>query len=418
MKKIKRNRILAGTLAFLISFSTIGNAGSVLAAETDTETSVTAETSSGELEETETPMLDEVMDQLTEDEIVTVEELSLEAGTEIDLSKDFSGIQYNTEKVKLTFEKAETQEGKAFDYQKPGNYYAKYYAEPVSGNPSYQVIRKVIVREKEPETSAKDSSGSQNPSDDKGSDDEESDSEEEQRVDIAELGTENGVFLSVVPSSMEKAREDVSLVQGERIWYPSDLGYYYTCYFYVNGKIAYCIESSMDSPPSGDYVAGIYESNLNLQKVLYYGYGGPGDLTGSYLNGYSNDMKYIMTHLAASYCYAGADVAFTGCTQSGLEKYGVMNYINYLCGQETPPTAALELSSTHENAYLEGDIQRTKNMTLKGDHRNYVTLPLPANVTYHSTAGATQTGGNVKIYGGTTFWFTAPKMSVSGTWNT
>lgn len=236
MKKIKRNRILAGTLAFLISFSTIGNAGSVFAAETDTETSVTAETSSGELEETETPMLDEVMDQLTEDEIVTVEELSVEAGTEIDLSKDFSGIQYNTEKVKLTFEKAETQEGKAFDYQKPGNYYAKYYAEPVSGNPSYQVIRKVIVKEKEPETSAKDSSGSQNPSDDKGSDDEESDSEEEQRVDIAELGTENGVFLSVVPSSMEKAREDVSLVQGERIWYPSDLGYYYTCYFYEIGR--------------------------------------------------------------------------------------------------------------------------------------------------------------------------------------
>ena len=418
MKKIKRNRILAGTLAFLISFSTIGNAGSVLAAETDTETSVTAETSSGELEETETPMLDEVMDQLTEDEIVTVEELSLEAGTEIDLSKDFSGIQYNTEKVKLTFEKAETQEGKAFDYQKPGNYYAKYYAEPVSGNPSYQVIRKVIVREKEPETSAKDSSGSQNPSDDKGSDDEESDSEEEQKVDIKELGTENGVFLSVVPAAMENSRETVSLIKGEKIWYPSDLGYYNTCYFYVNGKIAYCIESSMASPPSSDYVADIYESNLNLQKVLYYGYGGPGDLTGSYLSGYSNDVKYILTHLAASYCYAGADVAFTGCTQSGLEKYGVMNYINYLCGQEAPPTAALELSSTHENAYLEGDIQRTKNMTLKGDHRNYVTLPLPANVTYHSTAGATQTGGNVKIYGGTTFWFTAPKMSVSGTWNT
>lgn len=128
MKKIKKNRILAGALAFLISFSTIGNTASVLAAETDTETSVTAETSSEELEETETPMLDEVIDQLTEDEIVTVEELSLEAGTEIDLSKDFSGIQYNTEKVKLTFEKAETQEGKAFDYQKPGNYYAKYYA--------------------------------------------------------------------------------------------------------------------------------------------------------------------------------------------------------------------------------------------------------------------------------------------------
>lgn len=73
MKKIKKNRILAGTLAFLISFSTIGNTAGVLAAEADTETSVTVETGSGELRESETPMLDEVLEQLAEDEIVKVE---------------------------------------------------------------------------------------------------------------------------------------------------------------------------------------------------------------------------------------------------------------------------------------------------------------------------------------------------------
>lgn len=32
-----------------------------------------------------------------------------------------------------------------------------------------------------------------------------------------DAGTENGVFLSVVPSAMEKTRETVSLVQGERL---------------------------------------------------------------------------------------------------------------------------------------------------------------------------------------------------------
>lgn len=339
MKKIKKNRILAGALAFLISFSTIGNTAGVLAAETDTETSVTAETSSGELEETETPMLDEVVDQLTEDEIVTVEELSLEAGTEIDLSKDFSGIQYNTEKVKLTFEKVETQEGKAFDYQKPGNYYAKYYVEPVSGNPSYQVIRKVIVREKEPETSAKDASGEQNPSGEKGSDDE---GDSESQIEITDIDTGNGVFLSVVPAAMENSRETVSLIKGEKIWYPSDLGYYNTSYFYVNDKIAYCIEANMAAPPSSDYIADIYEGNLNLQKVLYYGYGGPGDLTGAYLSGYSNDMRYIMTHIAASTAYAGEEVGFYGCYESGIQKYGIREYIEYLCSQEAPPTAAIE----------------------------------------------------------------------------
>ena len=53
--------------------------------------------------------------------------------------------------------------------------------------------------------------------------------------------------------------------------------------------------------------------------------------------------------------------------------------------------------------FLEGDVQKTKNITLNGDHRNYITLSLPEGVTYHDTAGKEQKGGSIKIYGGTTF---------------
>ena len=399
-------------LAFLISVSTIGNTTGVFAVEADTSASLTEETNSERLEEAEVPMLDEVMDQLAEDEIVTAGELSMEAGTEIDLSKDFSGIQYDSEKVKLTFEKAETQEGKPFDYQEPGNYYARYYAEPVSGNPSYQIIRKVTVREKEPETSAKEASGEQNPSDEESSDEE---GDSEPQIEIAEADTKNGVFLSVVPAAMANSRETVSLIKGEKIWYPSDLGYYNTSYFYVNDKIAYCIEANLAAPPSSDYVADIYENNLDLQKVLYYGYGGPGDLTGSYLSGYSDDMKYIMTHIAASTVYAGEEAGFFGCYESGIQKYGIREYIEYLCGQEAPPTAAISLSNTSMKAYEENSVQRTENITLNGDHRNYVELKVPENVTYHCVGGDSKTGGNVKIYGGQTFYFSAP-MTVTGIW--
>lgn len=42
-------------------------------------------------------------------------------------------------------------------------------------------------------------------------------------------------------------------------------------------------------------------------------------------------------------------------------------------------------------------------------------LTLPENVTYHKVGGETQTEGTVKIYGGTTFYFSAPK-TVTGTW--
>ena len=76
-----------------------------------------------------------------------------------------------------------------------------------------------------------------------------------------------------------------------------------------------------------------------------------------------------------------------GCTQDGLKRYSVMEYINYLCGQEAPPSAAISLSSTKETAFLERDMQKTKNITLNGDHRNYITLPLPEGITYHDTAG-------------------------------
>src|SRR5699024_4414691 len=97
---------------------------------------------------------------------------------------------------------------------------------------------------------------------------------------------------------------------------------------------------------------------------------------------------------------------------------GVIDYINKLLSQETPPTAAISLSSDYEKAYLEDDLQRTKVFQLNGDHRNYITINVPANVTYHNDSkGSSQTGGSVKIYGGTKFHFTAPK-TVTGLWET
>ena len=98
------------------------------------------------------------------------------------------------------------------------------------------------------------------------------------------------------------ARETVHLEKGETIYYPSYIGNYLTCWFTVNGKIAYCLESHRSSPPSGDYVAQVLDSNKNLQKVLYYGYGGAGDITGSYLSGKSAEEKYVYTQHRSQLC--------------------------------------------------------------------------------------------------------------------
>ena len=413
--KINKNRFLAGAMALLIGCSTLFNAGvTVSAAETSIqETTVETEGMAEEL-----PELSDVLDMLDADEIVTAEDIVLTVGDVFDEESDLTGIIFDDSKVKVTFKDAEDQNGQKFDSSVAGTYHAVYCVEPTSGHPSYQITRRIIVNETEAETQGQqDQGGNDNTKEDGSDEDGEADPDPEAEEIIEEM-MEDGVFLSVVPATTalmtaRSTSQSVSLHKGDPLYYPSDLGSYLTCQFTVNGKVAYCIESNKTSPPSADYVANIYESNLNLQKVLYYGYGGPGDLTGTYLKQYDTSVRYILTHLAASYAYAGESVAFTGCYESGILKYGVRKYISYLFGQDAPPTAAISLSPTTTKAYEDGGVQRTEVFKLTGDTRNYVTLTLPKNVTYHS--GSTTKTGSVKIYGGTSFYFSAP-MTVTGTW--
>lgn len=384
MKKNWKTRLTAGFLAVLLGCSAL------LSVPTDTAYAAASQSQ-------EDPQ---------------AEDLTIEKGEAFDIASDFTGI-HTEEGDKVSYVASADEDGKAFDADRPGTYDCIYRVEKSTGE-TYEVVRTITVSGNAKENSTPSSQQKENK--DASSEDEDPEPAGAE-IELDGVTEEDGLYLSVVPSALASTRESATLVQGERIWYPSDLGSYSTCYFYVNDRLAYCIESNLNSPPSADYVAGIYESNLNLQKVLYYGYGGPGDLTGDYLSGYSNDMKYIMTHLAASVAYAGEDVGFTGCYESGIQKYKVREYIQFLYGQEAPPSAAISLSSTQENAYLEGNVQRTDPITLNGDHRNYITLNLPTGVTYHDTDGGEQSGGTVTIYGGTTFYFTAAK-TVHGTWNT
>lgn len=435
MVKNKSKQIIAGALAFLLGCSTLVNAGMTAFAAETTQQDVVQETEV-EMEslatEVSLPELSEVENQLEEAEIVKAEDYVLSVGDKFDVECEFTGLEINDENVRVSFLKAETEEGQKFDSNVTGSYQAFYRVDPVSGHPSYQITRRIIVTDKESNTQGQQSSDNHAGTDDDssaedGDADPEPQTAEKKTAEILETepevpdnteemidltNKENSVLLSVVPASMEYQRETVNMNEGERLPYPSNLGNYSTSYFTVNGKVAYCLESSKASPPSSDYVANELEGNLNLQKVLYYGYGGPGDITGSYMPSFDWKMKYIFTHLAASYAYVGMD-GFYGCTLDDIKECGVWDFIQYIYGLENPPTAAISLSPTTAKAYEDGDNQRTGNFTLQGDHRNSITLPLPNGVTYHS--GSTKKTGSVQISGGTTFYFSAPK-TVSGTW--
>ena len=427
--KGKKKRLLAGTLALLLSCSTLLNTGiTALASEQSEEHAQIQEVKQEEAASETLPELEEVKEQLTEEELVYAEDLTIKAGESFDLETDYRGFQKNDEKVKVTFLKAEGDSGNSFDFNTPGSYQAFYRVDPLSGNPSYQIMRRIVVEARENSTQEPQGEVSQHTEDGSGEDGEADPDPEIPEVlteepEMPDAGAElidltpkedKGMFLSVVPAAMEQQKgSNVHLVQGEKIPYPSNVGNYSTSYFTVNGHVAYCLESMKASPPTSDYVANEFESNPELQKVLYYGYGGPGDITGEYMPSFDWKTKYIFTHLAAAYSYCGMD-GFYGCTFEDIKASGVWGYIQHIYSLEAPPTAAITLSPKEAKAYESGKEQRTGEFTLKGDHRNYITLKMPEHVTYHS--GSTKQTGTVKINGNTTFYFSAPK-TVTGTWN-
>lgn len=427
--KGKKKRLLAGTLALLLSCSTLLNTGiTALASEQSEEHAQIQEVKQEEAASETLPELEEVKEQLTEEELVYAEDLTIKAGEPFDLETDYRGFQKNDEKVKVTFLKAEGDSGNSFDFNTPGSYQAFYCVDPLSGNPSYQIMRRIVVEARENSTQEPQGEVSQHTEDGSGEDGEADPDPEIPEVlteepEMPDAGAElidltpkedKGMFLSVVPAAMEQQKgSNVHLVQGEKIPYPSNVGNYSTSYFTVNGHVAYCLESMKASPPTSDYVANEFESNPELQKVLYYGYGGPGDITGEYMPSFDWKTKYIFTHLAAAYSYCGMD-GFYGCTFEDIKASGVWGYIQHIYSLEAPPTAAITLSPKEAKAYESGKEQRTGEFTLKGDHRNYITLKMPENVTYHS--GSIKQTGTVKINGNTTFYFSAPK-TVTGTWN-
>ena len=405
--KHRKHRWLAGTLAFLLSCSALIPSGNAVFAA-----------SKGRIAESETNVTKEEKGDEGEEQI-TAETLTIEQGETFEIEKDFTGLSLKKGE-KAVLKDVVSEDGQGFFADRPGTYLSTYLITPEKGD-SYEVTRKIVVKPREAESKGADHGQKGNKEDT-----EESDPEPEPVLTEApevpentehlklDVSPDNAAFLSVVPESMAKNRSiNANLVVGERLPYPSSLGNYSTTYFTVNGHVAYCLESAKTSPPSSDYVANIFESNLALQKVLYYGYGGPGDITDSYMPGFDWKLKYIFTHIAASYAYCGTD-GFYGCTFENIQSSGLWDYIQYLNGLEAPPKAAIDLSPTSAAAYESNGEQRTKEFHLKGDHRNYITLNLPENVTYHS--GDTTKTGSVKISGGTKFYFSAP-MTVTGTWN-
>lgn len=89
-------------------------------------------------------------------------------------------------------------------------------------------------------------------------------------------------------------------------------------------------------------------TNLTMKKILYFGYGGPGDIcdtydpTCSHIDWSQNYNRYLFTHYALSKIYSG-DVGYATATE--IEHVGLNKFISYLKSLTIPNRKAVKVST-------------------------------------------------------------------------
>lgn len=200
-----------------------------------------------------------------------------------------------------------------------------------------------------------------------------------------------------------------SFVRIREIYYPSWLGNWSTVMGTIDGKLAYCLEASKNTPPNGNYETTVV-NNDNLLKVLYYAYGGAGQ---SVFLTETEDIAYLYTHILASYAYSGdlyGGHGFDWWDQHGIGLRGVYNLIT-----SYPSPSILQFNTDTLQATYDPNskIQRTNTITLQAVSKVAVYIPLEDGVTLHNTTtGQTQTGGTGTVYGGQSFYLETKRIDL------
>lgn len=127
----------------------------------------------------------------------------------------------------------------------------------------------------------------------------------------------------------------------------------------------YCMNASKSGPLTNQTVkeeAIKALSNSSIRKILYYGYGGPGDIsdvydpTCSHCDWSKHANRFVLTHFALSKVYSN-DVA--GATAAECEHVGLNRWINKLTSFALPNVTDLKFNGKK----ADGDMVSAKDMT-------------------------------------------------------
>lgn len=453
--KQKAKRVVSGLLTAVTLLSTVLSPISSYAAELPKERKL--------------PLLEEVQSQLDEDEIVLAKDHQVEVGTNFDVKTDFTGLEIkDAAKVKITFEEAKNEQGEDFTTSHADTYKTVYQVEPVNQeHPNYQISRNVVVKEieKESESPSADAEQSETKETEEDAEDSEKPSEiptetpdvsegnaafdalveqmteqdtfdegsglalhdvmeqaANQGVDFESMETgEVATFSAIAARDASVGSQQVTIEKGPIYRYADyGLGTYLTEPYYISyGSVratAYCIQPAKPGPGSGTYTITKLADHQALAKVCYYGTDAAG--TESYFankhSDFSAGKRFILVHMAAAYAYGSSD-AFYGTNATGQEL--AMDVYNYCVKKPEIPDVSMSFSDGNVKAYVEGNVQRTKEIIFHAAGQQSVTISLPSGVRFHNVStGSTSTpGAKVTIQGGTKFYLSAPLTQAEDT---
>lgn len=250
---------------------------------------------------------------------------------------------------------------------------------------------------------------------------------EEQGIDMLSLEEGETVqFQAQALFASARSTTSVSVTRGAYYYYADyGLGSYLTAPYTVKfGDVtatAYCVQPSKPGPGDGTYTITKLSDGKTLAKVCYYGTKASGD-EGFFAEkhpDFSTGKRFIITHLAAAYANGSSD-AFSGTNATG--KSLAMELYNYCVSQPEIPDVAMSFSNAKVKAYIDGNSQRTEEITFKADVLQTITMKLPSGVKFHnvSTGKTSAAGASVEVSGGTKFYLSAPLTQaedVSGSWS-
>ena len=451
--KQKAKRVVSGLLTAVTLLSTVLSPINSYAAELPKEKKL--------------PLLEEVQSLLDEDEIVLAKDHQVEVGTSFDVKTDFTGLEIkDAEKVKITFEEAKNEQGEDFTTSHADTYKTVYHVEPVNQeHPNYQISRNVTVKEIEKESESPSADAEQ--SEIKETEEDEEDSEKPSEIPTeTDVSEENAAFDALIEETMDQETYDevsglelrdvmeqaveqgvdfngmepgeittikamartagvgsqqVTIEKGPIYRYADyGLGTYLTEPYYISyGSVratAYCIQPAKPGPGSGTYTITKLADNQALAKVCYYGTDAAGEE--SYFankhSDFSAGKRFILVHMAAAYAYGSSD-AFYGTNATGQEL--AMDIYNYCVKKPEIPDVSMSFSDANVKAYVEGNTQRTKEITFQAAGQQSVTISLPSGVRFHnvSTGSISTPGAKVTIQGGTKFYLSAPLTQAEDT---